>query len=211
MSAWDAIHHTELCKANYFSTFDCKKGYWQVPLAEECRDLTTFICSLGKFRYTRAPMGFISSGDSYNQRCNQSLKGLKRITKIVDDILMISDTYEEHVHDIKKLLKRCRENNITINRKKMMFGRETVKFTGYIVIKKGIEVDPEKIATVTRFPTPANRQELKSFMGLINQFPQFSHAVTKNSYVLKTLLSIKNQYLWLPEHHDYFEKLKKEL
>ena len=72
LSAWDAIHNRELCKANYLSTFDCKKGYWQVPLAEECRDLTNLICSFGKFRYKRAPSGFISSGDSYNKRCDQS-------------------------------------------------------------------------------------------------------------------------------------------
>jgi hypothetical protein len=89
MSAWDAIHNIHP-KAKYFSTFDCKKGYWQVPLAEESRDLTTFICTLGKFRYTRAPMGFISSGDSYNQRCHKVLSGLYGIITIVDDILIAS-------------------------------------------------------------------------------------------------------------------------
>ena len=67
MSSWDAIHQINT-GAKYFSTFDCKKGYWQVPLAENSKDYTTFLCSLGKFRYTRAPMGFISAGDSYNQR-----------------------------------------------------------------------------------------------------------------------------------------------
>lgn len=50
LSSWDVIHHIDL-KAKYFSTFDCRKGYWQVLLAKESKDLTTFICSLGKFRY----------------------------------------------------------------------------------------------------------------------------------------------------------------
>ena len=45
MSSWDAIHSIDP-KAQYFSTFDCKKGYWQVPLAEESKDLTVFICTL---------------------------------------------------------------------------------------------------------------------------------------------------------------------
>ena len=77
----------------------------------------------------------------------------------------------------------------------MMLGREKVKFAGYIVGKQGIEVDPDKIEAVTKFPTPATRQDPKSFMGLINQFRQFTQAVTKRSYLLKPLLSSKNQYV----------------
>ena len=125
LSAWDAIH-TINPKAQYFSTFDCKKGYWQVPLAEESKDLTTFLCTLGKFRYTRAPMGFISTGDSYNQRCDKMLHGLNGITKIVDDILVTSETFEQHVDDVRALLQRCSESNITLNRKKLILGRSKV-------------------------------------------------------------------------------------
>ena len=106
LSAWDAIHSINP-KAKYFSTFDCKKGYWQIPLAEGSRDMTTFICSLGKFRYTRAPMGLISTGDSYNQRSDKALKGLNGITKIVDDILIASETIEQHFKNVQELLNSC--------------------------------------------------------------------------------------------------------
>ena len=68
-------------KVQYFSTFDCEKGYWQVPLEEECRNFTTFIFTLGNFRYTRAITGFISAVDGYNQRCGQVLKEINVITK----------------------------------------------------------------------------------------------------------------------------------
>lgn len=100
MSAWDAIHNINP-KAKYFSTFDCKKGYWQVLLEKRSRDLTTFICALGKFRHTRAPMGFVSSGDSYNQRCDKALNGLNGIIKILDDVLIDSETYQQHCGDIE--------------------------------------------------------------------------------------------------------------
>ena len=209
LSTWDVIHSINP-KAKYFSTFDCKKGYWQVGLAEESKDLTTFICTLGKFRYTRAPMGFISTGDSYNQRSDKALHGLKNIAKIVDDILIASVTYEQHLEDVKELLKRCKENQITLNRKKMMLGRKKVKFAGYVIGQNGIQLDPDKIEAVNRFPTPATRQDLKSFMVLINQFRQFNQAVTKSSYLLKPLLSSKVQYIWLPEHQKAFEDLKKD-
>ena len=109
-------------KAKWFSTFDCRKGYWQVPLAEESKDLTTFICSVGKFRYTREPMGFISTGDSYNQRSDKALQGLKAITKIVEDILIASETFESHMEDIEALLNRHNESYITLKRKRLRLG-----------------------------------------------------------------------------------------
>ena len=210
MSPWDAIHQINT-GAKYFSTFDCKKGYWQVPLAENSKDYTTFLCSLGKFRYTRAPMGFISAGDSYNQRGDKAMAGLKGITKISDDILIASETFEGHMEDVIDLLKTCRGSNITLNRKKMMLGRSKVKFAGYMVGQRGIEVDPEKIETLNMFPTPATRQDLRSFIGLINHFRQFNHAVSKNSCRMKPLLSSRGQYIWLPEHQKEFEELKQEL
>ena len=58
---------------------------------------------------------------------------LKGITKIGDDILIASETTEEHFEDIQELSKRCKVKYITLNRKKMMFGRQKVKITGYMV------------------------------------------------------------------------------
>ena len=105
------------------------------------------------------------------------------------DILIASETFESHMEDVQALLKRCKESNITLNRKKMMLGRSTVKFAGYMVGIECIKINRAKIEAVNKFPAPATRQNLKSFMGLINQFRQFNQAVTKNSYMIKPLLS----------------------
>ena len=113
-------------------------------------------------------MGFIRTGDSYNQRCDKALQRLNGITSIVDDALIASDTFESHAKDIRAFLQRCSDSNITLNRKKIMLGRSKVKFDGYLVCKTGIEVDPNKIEAVNRFPTTDTRQDLNRFMGLIN-------------------------------------------
>lgn len=93
----------------------------------------------------------------------------------------------------------------------MVLAKPKIKFAGYIVGRYGIELDPDKIEAVNKFPTRAKRQDLKSFMGLINQFEQFNKAVTKSSYMLKPLLSTKSQFVWLTEHQKVFEELKEEL
>ena len=68
---------------------------------------------------------------------------------------------EEHYEDIQELLKRCRVNQITLNQKKMMLGRQKVKFAGYLVGIHGLELDPNKIEAVNKFPTPGTRQDIK--------------------------------------------------
>ena len=70
---------------------------------------------------------------------------MKNITKIVDDILIASETHSQHAEDVRNMMLRCEENNITLNPKKMMLGRSKVKFAGYIIGKDGIELDPEKL------------------------------------------------------------------
>ena len=93
----------------------------------------------------------------------------------------------------------------------MILGRKKVKIAGYDIGQQEIQLNPDKIEAVNGFPTPAKRQDLKSSMGLINQFRQFNQPITKRSYLLKPLLSSKVQYIWLPEHQIAFEDLKKEL
>ena len=110
-------------------------------------------------------MGFISTGDSYNLRSDNALSGLQGITKPVDDVLVASVDAEQHIKDVTALLERCREKNITLNKKKMKLAQNKVKFSGFIVGVDGVEVDPDKIEAVWKFPTPATRQDLRRFMG----------------------------------------------
>ena len=85
--------------AKWFVVFDTKKGYWQLPLDEESKPLTTFITEWGCYRYLRAPMGLNSSGDEFCARTDKALAGIPGMFKFVDDILICGD-------DVQQLLDR---------------------------------------------------------------------------------------------------------
>lgn len=76
-----------------FAKMDCLQGYYQIPLAVESRDITTFVTPYGTFRYCVAPMGVPSSSDEYNRRSDDALAGLKGVHKLVDDILVVASNY----------------------------------------------------------------------------------------------------------------------
>ena len=84
--------------AKCFAVFNAANGYWQIPLEEESRKYTTFMTEWGRFRYKRAPMGLVSSGDEFCARTDRALADIPGVYKLVDDILVhASDQAELHL------------------------------------------------------------------------------------------------------------------
>ena len=169
----DAVDAIQRCD-RFFTTMDALQGYWQIELDPESQLMTTFICSEGRFKYLRAPMGLVSSGDEYNRRGDLAFQDVRHVQKIVDDLLVHNATFSEHVKSVLKVLERCREHNITLNPAKFVFGQEKVDYVGFKVSAQGTEADPAKLAALTEFPILTNLTELRSFFGLVNQLGHFS-------------------------------------
>ena len=75
---------------------DAWNGYHSVPLRESDRHLTTFITPFGRYRYTRAPQGFLSSGDGYNRRFAAILEGFEQKERCIDDTIFYDHSLENH-------------------------------------------------------------------------------------------------------------------
>ena len=91
------------------------KEYWQVALDPESQELTTFITPFGRYKFLRAPMGLASSQDEYCARGDEALQGIDKVEKVVDDILIHSDTAQDNHNRVVRVLERCRQFGITIN------------------------------------------------------------------------------------------------
>ena len=182
-----------------------------MELAEESRDFTCFNTHLGMYRYTRSPMGLIDTGDNYNMRVDKAIEGLERTIKVVDDTLIASRTYEEHVKDVRNFMERCKTSGITLNKDKFIFAADKVKFAGYIVSKEGREVDPDKVKAIREFASPTTITELRSFMGLVNQLGSFSKDISEAAEPLRDLLRTRNEFMWTANHQEAFQRVKEQL
>ena len=161
-------------EAKFFSTLDAKSGYWQLPLHPDSQHLTTFMTPWGRFKFLRAPMGLVSTGDEYCRRGNLALQGLGNFLKVVDDILVHSETMEKHEQHLRALLDRCREHGITLNEQKFFCAAKDVSYCGFNISAAGKQVHHDKVAAIADFPPPTNLTELRSFMGLVQQLGDFS-------------------------------------
>ena len=113
-----------------------KSGYHQIELAEEHKERTAFIVApLGFFEYNRMAMG-LANGPATYQRLMEECLGdlhLKVCLVFLDDIIIFSDTFEEHLDRIERVLLRLRECGLKLNPKKCSFCQEKVKYVGHIV------------------------------------------------------------------------------
>ncbi len=136
-------------ESKYFTVFVAKSGYFQILLDGESQLLTTFITPYGRFKHTRATMGLSCAKNEFNCRTEAALAGLPNVEKVIDDIIIHGTDLESHLKDVRRFLLRCREEGITLNRKKVKLAEQSLKFTGYVVSDKGIQVDPEKMMSIT--------------------------------------------------------------
>ena len=198
-------------EAKYFTTIDALCGYWQIPLAEEDQQLTTFITPYGRFRYLRGPMGFAATGDAFCRRGDMALQGLMQCVKVVDDLLLYDEDYLTHLRRVNDVLARCRAHGITLNAEKFVLAADSVSFCGYQLSHDGIAADPEKVRAIRDFIKPANLTDLRSFMGLANQLADFSPDIASAAASLRPLMSPKRAFVWTPNHDQAFESVKKAL
>ena len=190
-----------------FAKMDCLQGYFQIPLAEESRDITTFVSPYGTFRYCVAPMGVPSSSDEYNRRSDDALAGLEGVHKLVDDILVVASNYEELFARVEAVLTACEENNITLKYSKFQMGNE-VTFSGFLVSNEGIKPTEERIECIKNYPVPENRTKLKGFLGTARYIGHFVPDLAMAEKPLRKLDRDNVPFIWNSDHQAAFELVK---
>ena len=197
--------------SRFFTKMDARAGYWQVPIAEQDQELTTFITPWGRFKFLRAPMGLSISGDEYNRRGDEALKTILNTVKIVDDILVFDEDYQQHLTNVWHVLNKCKEHRITLNPKKFQFAEEEIDYCGYHLNKDGFAPDEDKLSAITKFQAPTNISELRSFLGLVNQLSQFSPDISNLAEPLCHLLKKNHEWNWSADHSKAFVEVKTAL
>ena len=195
----------------YFSTLDSRSGYWQVPLDKESRHLTTFITQFGTYRFCRNVMGLSSASDEHDRRTSAAIDKLSNVEKVAEDVIVFSKTYEEHMLHLKRVLICYEEAGITLNRKKCHFAKDEVEFCGYIVNKKGYTISNKLVKALVNFPTPKSKTDVRSFLGIVNQFEAFSNKIADKSAPLRGLIGKNVKFLWTELHDTAFKDLVKHL
>eukprot|EP01088_Endostelium_zonatum_P009160 TRINITY_DN2235_c0_g2_i1.p1 TRINITY_DN2235_c0_g2~~TRINITY_DN2235_c0_g2_i1.p1 ORF type:complete len:1400 (-),score=292.55 TRINITY_DN2235_c0_g2_i1:276-4475(-) len=196
----------------FFTKMDFASGYFQVGIEEKDRPITAFSTRKGKYHFKTLPQGFINSSSVFQRTMNMILSGLswEFLLVYIDDILIFSKTFEQHITQIKAVLERLRKNNLIIKLSKCEFARSELLFLGHIINKAGISTDPRKTNIISKCAAPGNQSELRSFLGCTGYYRKFIHKYSDITVPLRESVNNKT-WTWGKEQEDAFNLLKKLL
>lgn len=114
----------------------------------------------------------------------------------IDDVIIFAQTEEQHDIVVKEVLKIFRENNVLLNNDKCIWKTNKLTFLGHILSSEGIEADPEKVETIMGFRDPKNKEELRSFLGLVTYVGKFIPDLANHTDPLRRLLKTDVKFNW---------------
>lgn len=198
----------------YFSLIDLKSGFHHINLDEESRKYTAFVTSSGQYEYTKVPFGLCNGPAVFTRFISQVLKPLlkdKTVQVYIDDILLGTETIEEHISVLQKLFDILRKNKLAIQIKKCHFLKTKIDFLGYEVSAVGIKPSNRHVEAVKNFPIPKNVHELYRFIGLTSFFRRF---IPNHSILAKPLYDLIRKdtaFVFGEKQLQAFEILKERL
>ncbi len=206
-----------LQEAKFVSTLDLRSGYWQVEMEKESKEKTAFITHKGLYEFNVMPYGLTNAPATFQRLMDIVLAGLKWQCCLVyiDDVVIYSPTFDQHLNDLKEVFQTLREANLTLKASKCYFCRREMKYLGHVITQDGIKPDPSLTQAVSDFPQPQTIKDVQSFLGLSGYYRRFIKDYAKIAEPLINQLrklKEKNNHLnWTVECTVAFEALKKRL
>lgn len=192
------------------SKIDLSKGYWQIPLHTDSIPYTAFSTPQGLYEFTKMPFGLVNSAASFNRLMRKVLGSTTNVGCFVDDLIVYTDTWEQHVDKLREVLQKLADAGLTVRPSKCVIGFSDVEFLGHCLSLDEIKPRSEKVQEILQVPRPVTKRQVKSFLALANYYSKF---ICKFSDTAQPLLDLTkkfqpNKVQWGPAQEKSFQEIK---
>lgn len=178
----------KLKNAEWFSRLDITSAYHHVELDMPSRRMTTFMTGRGLMRYKRLTFGMNAAPEKFQKIMEEILRDLEGVIVYIDDIVVFGRSKQEHDERLKKVMERLRANNATLNAEKCLYGVREVEILGFCVNGKGIRPAQSKVEALFNFRQPTTKEEVRSFLGLVQFNGHFIPNLATRSEPLRQMI-----------------------
>lgn len=198
----------------YISSIDLKEAFWQVELTPESREKTAFtVPGRPLFQFVRMPFGLCNAPQTLCRLMDKVIPTELReyVFVYMDDLLVVSKTFETHLTRLRSVATCLRNANLTINVRKSKFCLREIRYLGHIVGQGCIKPDPNKVDAITDFPVPRTVRQVRSFLGMCGWYHRYIAGFADIAAPMTDLIKKHARFVWTPEAQVAFEQLKERL
>lgn len=197
-------------RAKYFSVFDLNQAYHQIPLKKESRHITSFCVPWNLYQFKRVPMGLAVGAQTLTRLLDSMFHDIKfkYVFNYLDDLLVYSETFQEHLDHLEEVLGRLRDGGLTVNPEKVTFARPEISFLGHLVSSRGVCIDPARTQGIKDFPPPKDAKGVARFVGMVNFYRRFIPNAAELAAPLNLLRKKGAVFEWGGDQQKSFELLK---
>ncbi|GBM92728.1 Retrovirus-related Pol polyprotein from transposon 17.6 [Araneus ventricosus] len=193
----------------FMITIDLKSGNHQISVCSSDRDKTAFMCPFGTFLFLRMPFGLKTAPATFQRLIDKFRSGLKDmlVLSYLYGIIVLSETFEKHLDDLKAVFERLLLFKMQSNRNKCNFACERVKYLGHYITSSGVQVDPDKTAAIRKMVPPKNVKQVQSFQQTCSWYRRFNLNFAEKSRPLSNLTKRNALWKWEEEEQKAFNTL----
>ncbi|XP_075785301.1 uncharacterized protein LOC142829504 [Pelodiscus sinensis] len=203
-----------LGKADFITTLDLTKGYWQIPLDPESREKTAFSTPSGLFHFKRMPFGLHGAPATFQRMMDRLLSPhTAYAAAYLDDVVIYGQEWEEHIERVAAVMRTLRDAGLTANPTKCKIGWQETTYLGYQLGRGLVRPLVGKVEAVRNYPTPTTKKKVRQFLGLAGYYRRFvPHFATRAAPLTALLKKDSPQRIrWSPECETAFQDLKAAL
>ena len=197
--------------AKFVSKLDLLKGYWQVPLTDRAKEITAFATPDNLYQYKTMPFGMKNSSATFQRMIHSIVQDLEGCEAYIDDVIIYSSTWEEHIKILKELFSRLKKANLTVNLAKSDFLCATVEYLGHIVGQGCVKPIKAKVDAIAKYPSPTGKKDLMRFLGMVGFYRKFCHNFSTVVAPLTNLLQKNTKFQWTDQCNNVFNNIKELL
>ncbi|XP_036318010.1 uncharacterized protein K02A2.6-like [Rhagoletis pomonella] len=194
-----------------FTKIDLSKAYLQLEVCPKDRHILTLSTYKGLYTPTRLMFGVACAPAKWQRWMEQLLGDIEGVSVFLDDIKITASNDALHIQRIEEVLRRLSEQNMRVNLKKSEFLKDKIDYCGYIIDKNGIRPKKSKIQAIHNMKKPTNRDEVRSFLGLINYYGRFVKNLSSLVFPLNRLLQKEIKFNFDKDCEKAFLEVKKQL
>jgi hypothetical protein len=199
-------------QSRFITKLDMTKGYWQIPMHPESVPLTAFVTPKGHYQWKYMSFGLKNAPASFSRLITKVLNGLNEFCDAyLDDIIIFSLAWSDHLVHLRKVLSRIADACLTLNLAKCVFANASVDFLGHHIGIDGVQPRLKKVEAVLKFPRPATKKQVQSFLGLAGYYQRYLPHFSDITLPLTALTKKGIPFRWNEEAEVAFLDLKSRL